>query len=138
MFVTARVTRVSSTAQLVCRPGFGWGEYIAKTGAPKSAWLVMSSTAHAKGFAALASSAPLSDWKTYLRWRALWSVAGTLNKAVVEESFDFTGRKLSGAKELKPRWKRCVETVDGKLGHDLGRRYVETQFGEEGERAASS
>ncbi len=53
---------------------------------------------------------------------------------LVEESFDFGGRKLTGAKELKPRWKRCVELVDGRLGHDLGRRYYETTFGEEGRK----
>jgi putative endopeptidase len=121
------------TAELeALAPGFGWAEYLAATGAPKSPWLVVSSTSHAKGFAALAASEPLEDWKTYLRWRVLAGSASQLPKAFVEESFDFGGRKLSGAKELKPRWKRCVELVDGRLGHDLGRRYYETTFGEEG------
>lgn len=115
-------------------PGFGWREYAAQTKAPVSAWLNVASTAHAAGFASLAGSAPLEDWKTYLRWRALSAAAGQLPRAFVEESFDFGGRKLSGAKELKPRWKRCVELVDGKLGHDLGRAYVDATFGDEGRR----
>ena len=118
-------------------PGFDWGAYIGFTGAPAAAWLNVSSTEHAKGFAALAASAPLSDWKTYLRWRATSAAAPLLSRAFVEEAFDFGGRKLTGAKELKPRWKRCVELVDGRLGHDLGRVYYETTFGEDGRRKMS-
>ena len=36
--------------------------------------------------------------------------------------------KLTGAKELKPRWKRCVELADRALGEDLGRAYVEKAY----------
>lgn len=115
-------------------PGFDWGAYLAATGAPASPWLVVGSTSHAKGFAALAASEPLEDWKTYLRWRVLAGSASHMGRAFVEEGFDFGGRKLAGAKELKSRWKRCVELTDGLLGHDLGRAYYEATFGEEGRR----
>jgi predicted metalloendopeptidase len=113
-------------------PAFDWNQYFVKTEAPASAWLNVVSTGFAAGFSAELSSTPLADWKTYLRWRALSSLAGWLSKDLIAESFDFGGRKLTGAKELKPRWKRCVELVDGSIGHDLGRRYVEQTFGAEG------
>jgi putative endopeptidase len=35
---------------------------------------------------------------------------------------------LNGAKELKPRWKRCVESTDRLLGEALGKKYVEKYF----------
>ena len=38
----------------------------------------------------------------------------------INENFDFYGRTLIGAKELRPRWKRCVAAVD----HDLGEARV--------------
>jgi predicted metalloendopeptidase len=118
-------------------PGFDWNRYIAGTGAPDSAWLNVVSTDFASGFAALASTTPLEDWKVYLRWRVAAAASPWLSKDFVDENFDFGGRKVTGAKELKARWKRCVELADGLIGHDLGRRYVEQNFGAEG-RARTS
>ena len=42
--------------------------------------------------------------------------------------FGFYQRYLGGAKEMKPRWKRCVESTDDLLGEALGRKYVEKYF----------
>jgi endothelin-converting enzyme/putative endopeptidase len=55
-----------------------------------------------------------------------------LPRAVVNESFAFYDKTLGGAKELKPRWKRCVEMTDRAIGEALGRAYVERTFGAEG------
>jgi putative endopeptidase len=41
---------------------------------------------------------------------------------------------LTGAKELKPRWKRCVEMVDADLAEALGQKYVEAHFGPEAKK----
>ena len=37
------------------------------------------------------------------------SAAPSLSSAFVEEEFAFNGAFLNGAREMKPRWKRCVE-----------------------------
>jgi predicted metalloendopeptidase len=115
-------------------PGFDWNVYFAKTEAPASPWLNVVSTGFASGFSSLLASQPLADWKTYLRWRVAGVESPWMSKDFVDEAFDFGGRKLTGAKELKPRWKRCVELTDALLGHDLGRRYVEQTFGDEGKK----
>ena len=39
---------------------------------------------------------------------------------------------LTGAKEQRPRWKRCVDATDSDLGEALGKVYVERTFGAEG------
>ena len=44
------------------------------------------------------------------------------------ENFDFFDRYLGGAKEMKPRWKRCVESTDALLGEALGQKYTEKYF----------
>ena len=41
--------------------------------------------------------------------------------AFVEENFNFYGKTLTGAKEMQPRWKRCVKFTDGDLGEALGK-----------------
>src|ERR1700682_1588199 len=53
----------------------------------------------------------LAGWKTYLKWQVLDSAAPALSAAFVEESFNFHNRYLNGAKEMKPRWKICVEAT---------------------------
>jgi len=74
------------------------------------------------------TATPLSAWKTYLKWSALNNGAAFLSQPLVEEDFAFYGKYLRGAKEMKPRWKRCVEAEDVFLGEALGRRYVERYF----------
>ena len=37
-------------------------------------------------------------------------------------------QKLTGQKELAPRWKRCVRDVDGALGELLAQPYVAAKF----------
>ena len=74
------------------------------------------------------ASTPLSAWRTYLKWQTLSNSAQHLSDPFVEESFAFRGRYLGGAKEMKPRATRCVETTDALLGDPLGRKYVERHF----------
>ncbi|HEY1659132.1 MAG TPA: M13 family metallopeptidase [Candidatus Sulfotelmatobacter sp.] len=71
---------------------------------------------------------PLADWKVYLKWHLLSSTADSLSAPFVEEDFAFNGKYLSGTKEMKPRWKRCVESTDQLLGEALGKKYVEEYF----------
>jgi endothelin-converting enzyme/putative endopeptidase len=73
-------------------------------------------------------SAPIGDWRIYLEWQLLDSAAPALSDAFVEENFAFKGAYLLGAKEMKPRWKRCVESADQLLGEALGKKYVEKYF----------
>ena len=42
-----------------------------------------------------------------------------LPKAFVDENFDFYGKTLTGAQELRARWKRCVRRVGSDLGEAL-------------------
>jgi putative endopeptidase len=70
----------------------------------------------------------LANWKTYLKWHLLNSAAPSLAQPFVEAQFGFYGAHLSGAREMKPRWKRCVEQADNLLGEALGKKYVEKYF----------
>ena len=70
---------------------------------------------------------PLAQWKTYLEWHVLNAAANALSKPFVDENFAFN-KTLTGAKEQKPRWKRCAESTDNQLGEALGRKYVEKYF----------
>ncbi len=115
-------------------PSFDWGAYFAAMQAPAFGDLNVISLPFFKGFEALLAGTDLEQLKTYLRWHALNWAAPTLSAAFVNENFDFFGRGLQGAKELRPRWKRCVAIVDDDLGEALGRLYVARTFGADGKK----
>ncbi len=109
-------------------PGFAWEAYFSAAGGPAWKDVNASSPGFLEGWSKLVTDVPVADLKSYLRWRVISAASPWLGRALVEENFDFYGRRLTGAKALKPRWKRCVELVDRALGEDLGRSYVEKAY----------
>jgi predicted metalloendopeptidase len=75
----------------------------------------------------LLESEPLDAWKTYVTWHLLDGAAPWLSEPFVEANFKMQ-QALTGQKEIKARWKRCVASVDQELGEALGQRYVEQTF----------
>ncbi|MFL6248774.1 MAG: M13 family metallopeptidase [Thermoanaerobaculia bacterium] len=108
-------------------PHFDWTSYFRRTGIPAADVNVMQPKFMATVDRELAET-PLSAWRTYLKWRVLRTAAEHLSQPFVEENFKFYGAYLRGSKEMKPRWKRCVENTDALLGEALGQRYVERYF----------
>jgi endothelin-converting enzyme/putative endopeptidase len=109
-------------------PGIAWPRYFAAMGAPSFTDLDVTAPDFFKALNAVVTTASLSDFKIYLRWHLLHSQALLLSEAFVDENFHFFGQTLTGAKELQPRWKRCVESTDRELGFALGQKYVEQAF----------
>ncbi len=118
-------------------PELDWNAYFTATGAPAFTDLNVAWPDFFKGVDALIDARGLDDWKTYLRWQVVHDAAPLLPRAFVDESFEFFAKTLSGAKELPPRWKRCVALTDDQLGEALGQRYVEATFGPEGKERMS-
>ncbi|HEX6534784.1 MAG TPA: M13 family metallopeptidase [Gemmatimonadaceae bacterium] len=75
----------------------------------------------------LVTAVPLDDWKAYLRWHLADAVAPSMGSAFVAEDFQMT-QLLSGARELLPRWKRCLRAADRSMGEALGQAYVKRAF----------
>ena len=75
----------------------------------------------------LIAHTPIADWRAYLRYHTLADAAPWLSSAFVRENFAFNSR-FTGAKELLPRWKRCLQVTDGTIGEALGQAYVAKTF----------
>ncbi len=108
-------------------PRFDWAAYFDAAHLPRVALNVTEPKFLAEFDRELAD-VPLATWKAYLKWHVITDAADALGKPLAEEHFRFYGAYLGGAKEMKPRWKRCVESTDGLLGEALGRKYVEKHF----------
>ena len=109
-------------------PNFDWTAYFSVLQVPAFEILNVASPAYFKALNAQLASVSLDDWKLYLRFHVANSNAPYLSSAFVSENFDFYRKYLHGAKELQPRWKRCVEYVDEQLGEALGQEYVRKTF----------
>jgi putative endopeptidase len=108
-------------------PRFDWVAYFDAARLPR-ADLNVQEPAFLQALDRELGSRPLSDWKTYLKWHLLGSASPDLSAPFAEASFAFYNQYLGGAKEMKPRWKRCVESTDAQLGEALGRKYTERHF----------
>ncbi len=109
-------------------PSIDWPKYFAGLGAPAFTSLNVSVPDFFKALDAVLKNSSLADLKVYLRWHLLHAEAPLLAKAFVDENFHFFDQILTGATQLQPRWKRCVEATDGDLGFALGQKYVEQAF----------
>jgi putative endopeptidase len=121
---------VKQVAQLT--PSVDWNKYFVSMGAPKIENLNVSVPDFMKQLESTIQTTSLDDWKSYLAVHYVRVSADFLPAAFVNENFDFYGRTLTGAKELRVRWKRCVQATDSDLPELLGRKYVELTFGKEG------
>ncbi|MBZ5647276.1 MAG: M13 family metallopeptidase [Acidobacteriia bacterium] len=112
-------------------PSFSWPRYFTQVGLGQTNSLNVTHPPFFKQMEAELNTVSLAQWQTYLRWHLVHSRAPYLSSPFVNENFDFYGRTLTGAKELRPRWKRCVSWVDRDLGEALGQAYVERTFSAE-------
>lgn len=73
-------------------------------------------------------SQDLEAWKAWLVVQYVRSRAPYLSTDFVTENWAFYAGTLGGATEQRPRWKRGVAFVEGGVGEDVGRLFVERHF----------
>jgi putative endopeptidase len=117
-------------------PSFPWDRYFSVLGLTDTKSLNVAVPGFVKGMEAELKAEDLESWKTYLRWHLLHAQARWLPAAFVNEDFNFYSLKLTGARELQPRWKRCVRYTDRALGEALGQAYVRDHFPPEAKQRA--
>src|SRR5712691_1592224 len=109
-------------------PNFSWEAYFQAAGHPELKEINVGQPDFFRALDAQLTATPIGDWKTYLRWHLVNAAAPGLSEKFVAEDFDFRGKTLTGAKEIQPRWKRCVQATDRVLGEALGQVYVQKYF----------
>jgi len=119
----------STFAQLqAMTPHFDWADYFKHNQLAQDVDLNVDQPKYMQEFDRQLQQTSLADWKVYFKWQALSSSAAALSAPLVEEDFAFYGKYLRGQAEMKPRWKRCVESTDRFLGEALGKKYAEKYF----------
>ncbi|MGI4896739.1 MAG: M13 family metallopeptidase [Janthinobacterium lividum] len=111
-------------------PGVDLDSWIEAAELPGSAFaeVVVRQPSFLQGLAAVLTSTPVQTWCDWLGWRVLHQSAAFLSDDFVSANFAFYGTTLTGAPQLRERWKRGVGLVEGSLGEALGELYVAEHF----------
>jgi putative endopeptidase len=112
-------------------PNFDWTTYYADMQYPPFSIVNVASPSFFKQLNSDLGSESLVNWKNYLRFHVADLSSPYLSAPFVQENFDFYRKYLRGAKEMQPRWKRCVQYTDRDLGEALGQAYVRKVFSPE-------
>ncbi len=115
-------------------PNIDWSKHFDRLKLSKSESFIVGQPAFLKELDKMISAEPVDAWKTYLRWHLVASMAGKMNNAFVVESFNFNGKVMNGAKEMKPRWKRVLNDIDNAMGEALGEVYVKKYFSDDAKK----
>jgi endothelin-converting enzyme/putative endopeptidase len=112
-------------------PNFDWATYYRALQYPQFEILNVEEPEFLKQVNTMLASEPVENWKTYLRFHVVDTASPYLSSNFVQENFEFYRHYLRGAKEMQPRWKRCVQYTDYSLSEALGQVYVAKVFSPE-------
>src|SRR5438309_60395 len=112
-------------------PSFDWAAYYRALKTPNFEIINVAPAAFFSELEARLKSEPIANLRNYLRFHLANGYAAYLSSAFVQENFDFYLKYLRGAKEMQPRWRRCVQYTDRNLGEALGQAYVKKVFSPE-------
>lgn len=108
-------------------PNYDWKALIKAAKVPETA-LNIGDVKALKAWNSQLGTAPVSEWKSYLKWKLIDQSATLLAKPFVDQNFAFRGTVMSGTKEQLPRWQTCTNAVDANIGEALGQAYVAKHF----------
>ena len=104
-----------------------WKNYLQNINITKVDSVIVGQPEFFKALDGILKTASVNDLKNYLRYRTVSEFAGALPDAFVMESFNFI-KLFTGAKEMKPRWKRAIKSEENAMGELLGQLYVKKYF----------
>jgi putative endopeptidase len=117
-----------SSAQLAAyAPGVDWRSFFAGAAVPAQKRIIVGENTAIKAHAALYAQTPLATLKLWQAFHIADQASPYLNKAMVDSRFDYN-KTISGVSELRPRWKRSIDLVDGSLGELVGQDYIARHF----------
>ena len=108
-------------------PHFAWAVFLKDAGAPATQTINIGQPRFFSAVDSLITTAPLDDWRAYLRWHAARHLSPYLSSRFVDANFQFQ-RALTGVKQQQPRWKRCIQAANTMMGDALGAAYVKQTF----------
>ena len=109
-------------------PNFPWTRFFESQGVAVPKTFSLSVPAFHQEVDRMLVDVPVEQWKSYLRFHVVDGASPYLSDAFAQQNFDFYNKTLGGQKDIEPRWKRVLGTVDGQVGQAMGQLYVQVAF----------
>ncbi|MEO9051327.1 MAG: M13 family metallopeptidase [Ginsengibacter sp.] len=104
-----------------------WKRFLNNINVSKIDSVIVGQPEFFKSLDGILKSTSVNDWKNYLRYRVVSAFANALPDKFEKENFNFI-KLFSGAKEMKPRWKRVIKSEENAMGELLGQLYAKKYF----------
>jgi predicted metalloendopeptidase len=115
-------------------PRFVWGEYFKSVGMPAVQAITVTAPHFLEEVNVLFEKEKAPAWRNYLAWHVVRAVTEALPKAFVDEAFAFESA-ITGQKEQRVRWKRCVAATDQAVGELSAQPFLKDHFTPESKEA---
>ena len=109
-------------------PDFDWAAFFKAQGADVRDGFSLSQPKFFAEVQKMLHDVPLAQWQAYLRYHAIANAAPYLSTPFQQEDFAFNAQTLNGQKEMKPLWKRVLDSTNDGMGMALGQLYVADHF----------
>lgn len=109
-------------------PEYNWTAYFQGIGLQNPGDFIVAQPDFVAEMSKMVKDVSVENWKIYLRWNVVNSLASYLPKAFVNQNFDFYGKTLTGSMAQRPRWKRVQGATDNALSEAIGQMYVQKYF----------
>lgn len=109
-------------------PRINWKEIINQVGANKTDSVVVGQPEFYKQLSNAMDKFSLNQWKEYLKWQLINSLADRLSTPFEKENFYFRGTVMTGVKKERPRWKRIQDATERAMGELIGQVYVKKYY----------
>ncbi|MEO6865826.1 MAG: M13 family metallopeptidase [Gemmatimonadaceae bacterium] len=117
-------------------PAIEWPSYFRTVGLTVPVQFVnVAEPAFIQRASTLVQTAPMDEWRAYLSYHLVAAASPWLSTPFANENFVYSSL-YSGAKQMLPRWKRCLRAADGNIGEALGKAYVDKTFSPQAKAAA--
>jgi len=130
--VKANYNKMPVAALSKTQPNLNWTTLLADLGAKVDS-VNVGQPAYYDKLNGLLKSVPISDWKLYLKAKALTTYSNFLSQPFADASFEYT-KILTGQAVKKTRAEEMVQVVDRSLGQALAQLYVKKYFPEDAKK----
>lgn len=115
-------------------PTIDWASVFSGIGLPKVDTVIVGQPEFYKQLNTLVSKTPLNILKDYMSFHLLSDYANYLDSKFVAARFDFYGKTIRGAKQMRPRWKRVLDAEEQAIGEILGQLFVKEYFNDKAKK----
>src|SRR5690606_5955802 len=109
-------------------PNFSWTKFFEVQGIGQPKLFSVSVPEYFREVDAMLADVAVEQWKSYLRFHVVDGASPYLSDEFARQHYEFHNRTLSGQKEMKPRWKRVLDTINSQVDEAMGQMYVEVAF----------